>query len=53
MTFNDQNVKYLLVSSAALLEYQGVEVQLQMYARLHTTATVSSPEQEIHSREVT
>lgn len=53
MTFNDQNVKYLPVSSAALLEYQGVEVQLQMCGRLHTTATVSSLEQEIHSREVT
>lgn len=52
MTFND-HVKYLLVSSAALLEYQGAGVQLQMYGRLHTTATVNSSEQEIHSKEVT
>lgn len=52
MTFND-HVKYLLVSSAALLEYQGVEVQLQMYGRLHTTTTVNLLEEEVHSREVT
>lgn len=51
MTSND-HIKYLLVSSAALLEYQGVEVQLQMYGRLHTTTTVNLLEEEIHGREV-
>lgn len=52
MIFND-HVNYLLVSSAALLEYQGVEAQLQMCGRLHTTTTVNSLEQEIHCVEIT
>lgn len=52
MIFND-HIKYFLVSSAALLEYQGVEAQLQMCGRLHTTTTVNSLEQERHCVEIT
>lgn len=52
MIFND-HINYIPASSTALLEYQGVEAQLQMCGRLHTTTTVNSLEQEIHCVEIT